>query len=407
MGSLTRKAAIVGAYEHPLRVAPGYTEMGIEMECAKAALEDAGLNFEDVDGFFGVTAPVENMSAATYCDYLNIHPRIVGDTSIGGATFLRFVLEAASFINAGLMNVGLITYSQLLVSRGWGLFRPISFGGTGGSKRPRSASAIRAAARPAPSWTEAFSAPYGLVGVAGYGQVAQRHMHEYGTTSEQLAEIAVATRYNASFNPQAKYQSPITVEDVVDSRLICSPLHLLDCCVVTDGAGAVVVASPEVARGCKQPPAWVLGGAMAIGHRDAGYRDYGRIAAAESGPRAFADVGLSQDDIDLCMLYDSYTITVLTTLEGLGFCEIGEGGPFVASKNMRFDGDFPLNTDGGGLSSNHPGARGMFLLIEATRQLRGNQGKSQVKDCKIALCHGTGGTIGTIHSGATVFLAKD
>ena len=369
-------------------------------KCAREALEGAGLTLKDVDGFFGVTAPVENMSAATYCDYLNIHPRIVGDTNIGGATFLRFVLEAASFINAGLMNVGLITYSQLSVSRGWG-------GGTGGSRRPRSASAIRAAARPAPSWTEAFSSLYGLVGVAGYAQVAQRHMYEYGTTSEQLAEISVDTRYNASFNPQAKYQSPITVEDVVDSRLICAPLHLLDCCVVTDGAGAVVVASPEVARGCKQPPVWLLGGAMAIGHRDAGYRDYGRIAAAESGPRAFADAGVTHDEIDLCMLYDSYTITVLTTLEGLGFCKIGEGGPFVASKNMRFDGDFPLNTDGGGLSSNHPGARGMFLLIEAARQLWGNQGKSQVKDCKIALCHGTGGGIGAIHSGATVVLARD
>jgi acetyl-CoA C-acetyltransferase len=398
MGSLTRRAAVVGAYEFPARVIPGYTEPRLEAECAMAALNDAGLTLGDVDGYFGVTAPVESASATTMCDYLNINPKIVGDTNIGGATFVYNVLEAAALINAGLMNVALITYSQLSVSRGWG-------GGTGG--RPAtSASRSRAIPR-APWWTDAFDAPYGLVGVASYAQVAQRHMHEYGTTSEQLAEIAVSTRYNASFNPEAKYQSPITVEDVVNSRMICSPLHLLDCCVITDGGGAIVVTSPDVARGCKQPPVWLLGGAMAVEHRSAGYRDYGRIAAARSGPRAFADAGVTPDDIDLRMLYDSYTITALTTLEGLGFCGIGEGGPFVASKNMRFDGDFPLNTDGGGLSSNHPGARGMFLVIEATRQLRGKEGKSQVKNCKIALCHGTGLSLGTQHSGATIILTKD
>jgi acetyl-CoA C-acetyltransferase len=398
MGSLAKKAAIVGAHEFPSRVIPGYTEPRLESECARAALDDAGLTLADVDGYYGVTAPVESNSAMTMCDYLNINPKFVGDTNIGGATFLMNVLEAAALINAGLMNVALITYSQLSISRGWG-------GGTGGTRRP-STSVPRAAPR-VPWYTAAFDSPYGLVGVASYAQVAQRHMYEYGTTSEQLAEISVATRYNASFNPEAKYQAPITVEEVVDSRMICSPLHLLECCVITDGGGAVVVASPEVARGCKQRPVWLLGGAMAVEHRSAGYRDYGRIAAARSGPRAFADAGVTHDEIDLCMLYDSYTITVLTTLEGLGFCEIGEGGPFVASKNMRFDGDFPLNTDGGGLSSNHPGARGMFLLIEATRQLRGNQGKSQVKDCKIAVCHGTGGSLGVQHSGATVILAKD
>ena len=392
MGSLTRKAAVVGAYEFPARVIPGYTEPRLEAECAKAALDDAGLTFQDVDGYFGVTAPVESASATTMCDYLNINPRIVGDTNIGGATYVYNVLEAAALINAGLMNVALITYSQLSVSRSTAI--GTGMGGSRGSRR-------------APWWTDAFSSLYGLVGVASYAQVAQRHMHEYGTTSEQLAEIAVATRYNASFNPEAKYQSPITVEDVVNSRLVAAPLHLLDCCVITDGGGAIVVASSDVARGCKQPPVWLLGGAMAVEHRSAGYRDYGKQAAARSGPRAFADAGVTHDDIDLCMLYDSFTITALTTLEGLGFCGIGEGGPFVASKNMRFDGDFPLNTDGGGLSSNHPGARGMFLVIEATRQLRGKQGKSQVKDCKIALCHGTGLGLGTQHSGATIILARD
>jgi len=401
MGSLTRKAAIVGVNEHPLRMAPEHTEPLMEAECARAALADAGLTLKDVDGYFGVTAPVSSGSGITMCDYLNINPSIVGDTNIGGATFVYNVLEAAALIDAGLMNVALITYSQVnSSSRGlswaYGHGRPIVPGTTGARRVQR-----------APWWTDSFHSLYGLITTSGYAQVAQRHMYEYGTTSEQLAEIAVATRYHASLNPEARYRDPITVEDVVNSRLVAAPLHLLDCCVVTDGGGAVVVASPDVARGCKQPPVWLLGGAMAVEHRSAGYRNYGKIAAARSGPRAFADAGVTPDDIDLCMLYDSFTITVLTTLEGLGFCGIGEGGPFVASKNLRLDGDFPLNTDGGGLSSNHPGARGMFLLIEATRQLRGKQGERQVKDCEIALCHGTGGGLGTIHSGATVILAKN
>jgi len=393
MGSLTKKAAIVGVYEFPSRKVPGYTEPRMEAECARAALEDAGLTFADVDAYFGVTAPVESGSGITMCDYLNIHPKIVGDTNIGGATFVYNVLEASALINAGLASVALITYSQLSVSRS----TPI---GTGMGRSGRGI-------QRAPWWTDAFHALYGLVTVASYAQVAQRHMYEYGTTSEQLAEIAVATRYNASFNPQAVFRDPITVEDVVNSRMVCSPLHLLECCLITDGGGAVVVASPEVARGCKQPPVWLLGGAMAVEHRCAGYRDYAKIAAAQSGPRAFADAGVTHADIDLAMLYDSFTITVLTTLEGLGFCGFGEGGAFVSSKNLRLDGDFPLNTDGGGLSSNHPGARGIFLVMEATRQLRGNEGPRQVKDCRTALCHGTGFSLGTQHSGATIILAKD
>ena len=395
MGSLSRKAAVVGIHEFPLRIAPGYTNMRIEAESAKAALDDAGLKLGDVDAYFGVTAPVESGSGITMCDYLNIHPKIVGDTNIGGATFVYNVLEAAALIAAGYCDVALVTYAQVSASRGVAI-------GTGMS---------RAGGQPrigrAPWWTEAWHSPYGLIGVADYAQVAQRHMYDYGTTSEQLAEIAVATRYHASMNPQAKYQAPISVQDVVNSRMICSPLHLLDCCVITDGGGAFVVVSPEVARDCKRPPAWFLGGAMAVEHRSAGYRDYSKIAAARSGPPAFADAGVAHKDIDVCMLYDSYTITVLTTLEGLGFCGFGEGGSFVQGGRLRLGGELPLNTDGGGLSSNHPGARGLFLVIEATRQLRGNEGQRQVKDCKIALCHGTGGNLGTQHSGATIVLARD
>jgi acetyl-CoA C-acetyltransferase len=198
----------------------------------------------------------------------------------------------------------------------------------------------------------------------------------------------------------------MTVDDVVNSRMIASPLHMLDCCMISDGGGAVVVTSPERARGLRQPPVWVLGGAMAVEHRSAGYRDYSQQAAFQSGPRAFASTGVRHEDVDLAMIYDSYTITVLTSLEGLGFARPGEGGAFVESHGLTWDGDFPLNTDGGGLSSNHPGARGIFLLIEASRQLRRGVPDRQVEDCRLAVCHGTGGGLGTWHSGVTVFLTN-
>ncbi|HMK78976.1 MAG TPA: thiolase domain-containing protein [Xanthobacteraceae bacterium] len=236
--------------------------------------------------------------------------------------------------------------------------------------------------------------------------VAQRHMHEYGTTPEQLAEIAVTMRLHASMNSQAKYRDPITVEDVLASRIISSPLHLLDCCIISDGGGALVVTSAERARDLRKKPIYILGSGEAVRHAARGARDFLEIAAAQSGRLAFERAGVSHQDIDLAMVYDSFTITVLATLENLGFCKRGEGGAFVTGGRLRFDGELPLNTDGGGLSSNHPGMRGIFLVIEAARQLRGECGPRQVKDCTIALAHGTGGTLGTRHSGATLILTN-
>src|SRR5256886_4486203 len=236
--------------------------------------------------------------------------------------------------------------------------------------------------------------------------VARRHMHEFGTTSEQLAEIAVATRTHASLNPLALYREPMTVKDVLSSPMISSPLHLLDCCVITDGGGAVVVVHPDLARDLRTPPVRLLASAEAIAHTSAGHRDYLVSAAAETGPRAFAEAGVTHDDIDTAMIYDSFTITVLMTLEDLGFCKKGEGGRVVAGGRLQLGGALPINTDGGGLSSNHPGMRGIFLVIEAVKQLRGECGDRQVKDCRVALVHGTGGTLGTRHSGATLILGR-
>ena len=231
-------------------------------------------------------------------------------------------------------------------------------------------------------------------------------MHQYGTTSEQLAEIAVTMRRHASLNPQAKYRDPITVEDVLASRVISSPLHLLDCCVISDGGGALVLTSLERARDLKKPPVVVLGAAEALRHAEIATRDLLDIAARQSGPLALARAGITHADVDLAMVYDSYTITVLATLEALGFCAPGEGGAFCAGGRIGLGGALPVNPDGGGLSSNHPGMRGIFLVIEATRQLRGECGPRQVKDAKLVLVHGTGGMLGQRHSGVTMLLGR-
>jgi acetyl-CoA C-acetyltransferase len=253
--------------------------------------------------------------------------------------------------------------------------------------------------------------------ISNYAMVAHRHMHDYGTTSEQLAQIAVVTRAHAMRNPEAIQAMQdlellpgareITVQDVLESRMIAQPLHLLESCIISDGGGAVVIASPDVARGCKHSPVWLLGTGEATKYPENG-GDITTSAAAQSGATAFAEAGVRPDEIDVAMIYDSFTITVLVILEDLGFCKKGEGGPFAADGRLRFDAPSrpTLNTDGGGLSSNHPGMRGLFLLIEAARQLRG-QSTSQVPDAKLAVAHGNGGFLGSRHAAGTIVLGRD
>jgi acetyl-CoA acetyltransferase len=243
--------------------------------------------------------------------------------------------------------------------------------------------------------------------VGSYALVAQLHQQRFGTTSEQLAEIAVTMRHHASLNPVAKMRQPITVEDVLASRMISDPLHLLDCCIISDGGGAVVVTSTERARDLPKAPVLLLGCGEAVAHQEIGAPDLLTMAARQSGRLAFSMGGVTHSDIDLCMIYDSFTITVLATLENLGFCGVGEGGPFVADGRIRLGGSLPVNLDGGGLSSNHPGMRGIFLVIEAVRQLRDECGPRQVNGAQLACVHGTGGTIGVAHSGATLILGVD
>jgi len=384
--SFSGQIAVAGVHEYESRWAPDKTSFQIMGECTRAALADAGLRLEDVDGLFGATMTMGAMGIVQLSEYLNIKPRYLDGTNIGGSSFVSHVAHAGAAIHAGLCDVALIVYGSTAASDAMAI-------GTGNaSGRDPSA---------------AFVSPYGMTLVSSYAMVAQRHMHQYGTTSEQLADIAVSTRHHASLNPNAKMRQPITRQDVLESRVIADPLHLLDCCIISDGGGAVIVTSLERAKDLRQSPVVVLGTGEAVAHREVGAPDLMTIAARQSGEHAFSMAGMSPAEIDFCTIYDSFTITVLATLENLGFCKQGEGGPFVENGGIGLGGRLPVNPDGGGLSSNHSGMRGIFLVIEAVRQLRGGLGERQVDGAEIALAHGTGGFLGLMHSGATLILKKD
>ncbi len=386
--SISGKIAIAGVYEHPTRWAPDKTEFQIMAEAAKGALDDAGLTIDDVDGLFAASMTMGAMGTVELGEYLNLKPNFVDGTNIGGSSFVAHVNHAAAAINAGFCEVALILYGSTAASNAVAIGTGM---GHGGGRNP----------------AEAFVAPFGMTTVGSYAMVARLHMARYGTTSEQLAEIAVAMRRHAGLNPNAKMKAPITVDDVMASRVISDPLHLLDCCIISDGGGAIVVTSAERAKDLRKKPVLLLGGGEALAHQEIGSPDLLTIAAKQSGERAFGMAGVQRSDIDLAMVYDSFTITVLATLENLGFCQPGEGGDFVSGGRIQLGGALPVNPDGGGLSNNHPGMRGIFLVIEATKQLRGECGDRQVAGAKLAVAHGTGGTLGVAHSGATVILGVE
>jgi len=386
--SLKKKTAIVGVYEHPTRFSPSKTTYQLIAESAREALADAGLTIKDVDGLFnaGGGGLIGSLALA---DYLNLYPTYTDTTNYGGSSFVGHCAHAAAAIAAGLCNVALICYSSTPVSTPM-----VGLGGAGAGM----------GGDPSVNYEQ----PFGPTIINGYAMTAQLHIHEYGTTSEQLAEIAVTTRLHASLNPNAKYRDLLTVEDVLKSRVISTPLHLLDCCVVSDGGGAVVMTSAERARDLRKKPIYVMGSGEAMRHAAAGHRDLMDIATNDSARQVYERSGLTPKDIDMAMIYDSFTITVLMQLEALGFCKRGEGGAWVSGGRLRYDGEFPLNTDGGGLSNNHPGMRGIFLLIEATRQLRGEGGPRQSKKpLRTAIASGIGGILGYRHAAATVILSNE
>ncbi len=398
MVSQKREAAIVGIYEYPKRKAPGLTALQIKAECAARALADAGLSWADVDALYDAQDGA-GMSGLGLSEYFGFKPNVIDTTAVGGSSYEFHAAHARRAIISGKAKVALLTYGSTAHSDS----RAIGTGGGGMSA---------GAASP----LDNMQAPYGMTLIANYAMVAQRHMYQYGTTSAQLARISVATRAHAVRNPEAVqamndlgYQGTgeITVADVVGSRMIADPLHLLECCMVSDGGGAVVIASPEVARGCRKKPVWILGSGEATKYSENG-GDLTISAAAQSGPQAFGEAGVTAGEMDIAMIYDSFTITVLVMLEDLGFCKKGEGGGFVSGERLHFKSPLKpaLNTDGGGLSSNHPGMRGLFLLIEAARQMRG-ESTSQVEGARLAVAHGNGGMLATSHTGGTIILARD
>lgn len=372
MSSIRGKAAIVGAVD---MVSPtgkiGKPTRQVEMEVLKGALDDAGLSIHDVDGLYSIGGgPMGALELAEYCGMTKL--TTIDGTNSGGSSFEIHVEHAAAAIAAGQIEVAAIVFAQL----------------------PRSAPPFRRMpGDPSrPSASAEFEIPYGLnMPVGGYALAASYHFAEYGTTSEQLAQIAVSTREWASMNPNAKYQDSLTIEDVVNSEMIASPLHKLDCCLRVDGAGAIIMTTPERAKDLKKKPVYVLGTGTAATHTMISQvPDISKTPGAISGPKAFNMAGITTDDVDLLMAYDSFTITVLLHLEDLGFCKKGEGGAFVADGKLGPGGSLPTNTNGGGLSYCHPGMYGMFLLVEATRQLRGEAGKRQLDNPEIAVAHGMG-----------------
>ncbi|MBI4242040.1 MAG: thiolase [Candidatus Rokubacteria bacterium] len=368
-----RDIAIVGVAESDLGKVPDKTAIQLAAEASRRALEDAGLRKDDVDGLF--TFGFGRMGAVQFGEYLQIQPAYSDSTVMGGSTPVAFIEHAAAAMKAGLCSVALVAYGSTQASD-----TTRRFGGQ--AEDPR---------LPGSQYERPFGLPLPL---GAYALAATRHMAVYGTTSEQLAEIAVATRKWAALNPVAMMREPITIQDVLGSRLIASPLHLLDCCLVTDGGGALVITTRARGRDTKTRPVVILGTAETHTHQIISQMpDLTVTGAARTGPRAFAMAGLGPADIDAAEIYDSFTITVLLTLEDLGFCKKGKGGAFVSGQRTAPGGNFPLNTQGGGLSYCHPGVFGIFTVIEAVRQLRGECGPRQVKDAEVALCHGTGGVL--------------
>jgi acetyl-CoA C-acetyltransferase len=384
------QAYIAGAYEHPTRHAPDKSLAQLHAEVAKGALEDAGLDKADIDGYF-CAGDAPGLGPLSMIDYMGLRVRHMDSTETGGSSYTIHVAHAAEAIAAGKCSVALITLAG----------RPRAEGMATGTV-PRSYSAA------APD--VGFEAPFAPVVANMYAMCAMRHMHQYGTTSEQLAWIKVAASHHAQHNPLALLREVVTVEEVVNSPMIADPLHRLDCCVITDGGGALIVVAPEVAKTLKRPKVKLLGAGEAPKNQMGGRIDLTYSGAVWSGPRAFAEAGVAPADIKYASIYDSFTITVLMTLEDLGFCEKGQGGRFVADGNLiSGSGKLPFNTDGGGLCNNHPGNRGsMTKVIEAVRQLRGEAHPSvQVRNCDLALAHGTGGSLGTRHGSATLILERE
>ena len=370
-------AVIAGAATFGIGECPGFSSIEMAAEAARLALGDAGIGLAEVDGLW-ICLPDDMFAGLSFAEHLGLRPRFTDCNRTGGSAPVSHLVAAALALEAGLCDVALLAY---------------------GSNQRSAAGGLATPARPS-----AFEAPYApLFPASGYALAAARHMHEYGTTREQLAAVAVAARQWASTNPEAFAKGPLTIEDCLASRMISEPLAKSDFCLVTDGAAAIILTRTDRARDSRRPGVALLGAAAATDHHHiSAMPDLTRTAAAESGARAFAQAGLGPADVDVVQLYDAFTINTILFLEDLGFCAKGEGGPFVASGAIAPGGSLPVNTNGGGLSCVHPGMYGLFALVEGVRQLRGDAANA-IAGAEIALVHTNGGTLS---SQATAILAK-
>jgi acetyl-CoA acetyltransferase len=372
------KTAIVGASTFGLGAMPGWSSIELATQASKLALEDAGLSLGDIDALF-ICTPDDYLAGLTFAEALGLRPKFTDNNRTGGSAFMSHVITAALMLDAGMIDTALIAH--------------------GSNQRSGAGGKLVSAAR-----SSAWEAPFDpIFPVSSYALAAARHMHEFGTTREHLAHVAVAARSWANQNPEAFAKGPLSINDCLDARMISVPLSAKDCCLVTDGASAIVMTRADRAMDLKRPPAYVLGAAAATSHSQiSSMPDLTVTAATESGRRAYAMAGVGPDDIDVVELYDAFTINTVLFLEDLGFCPKGEGGPFVASGAIAPGGRLPVNTNGGGLSCAHPGMYGLLAIVEAVRQLRG-EAASQIAGAELALAHGNGGTLS---SQATVILGQ-
>lgn len=378
-GSFPRgKTAIAGLATYGLGETPGHSSMEMAVKASQLALADAGLTLDKVDGLF-ICLPDDILAGLSFAEYLGLTPRFTDCNRTGGSAFMSHVVTAALALEAGYIDVALIAYGSNQRSSGGKLSTPVAF--------------------------NQWDAPYkGLFPVSGYALAAARHMHEYGTRRDDLAEVALAARRWAKTNPEAFARGELTLQEVLDARIISSPLSVRDCCLVTDGAAAIIMTRTDQAKDLRQPLVPLLGAAAAVWWQSvAQTRDLTTTAAAESGPRAYAAARVRPDQIDVVQLYDAFTINTILFLEDLGFCPKGEGGRFVQNGNIAPGGGLPVNTNGGGLSCCHPGMYGLFAIVEAARQVRG-QAANQLPNVDLALAHGNGGVLA---SQATVILGSE
>ena len=373
------KAAIVGSATFGIGEAPGYTALELATRAALRALKSAQLSLSDVDALF-ICLPEDIFSGLTAAEYLGINPKITDNNRTGGSAFLTHAIMAALALEAGYCDTALIMYGSNQRS------------GAGKLVTPRVNVGFEYAYKP-------------INPISLYAFAAARHMHEYGTTREDLANVAVAARQWANLNPEAFAKGDLSIEDCLNSRLVSDPLSVRDCCLVTDGAAAIVMTRADRARDLTNKPVYMLGGAAATSHNTiVNMPDLTVTAARESGQRAFAHAGVNPADIDVVELYDAFTINTILFLEDLGFCPKGEGGRFVADGNIAPGGSLPVNTNGGGLSCAHPGMYGLFTVVEAVAQLTDSAGARQVAGAQLAVAHGNGGALS---SQATLILGTE